>query len=172
MDFKEQWEQIKEQEAIGFKRCSPDIQSIEPIVIIGTPFMGASNKKQRELFKVSKKYIETLYTDWLTLKNNCDVRIKFAPCKDCPTNRLHILVQGFRDHLEHTIKEDWKKLEKDVLTFLELADGKNITEAYETCKQKAEQKDKCKRCDFWEYKQLIVRMFNDFKLTLEENDYE
>jgi hypothetical protein len=167
--YNDTWNRHKEAQAIGMDHNAPEFREIVPIKLIGTPFMGCSNKKQRELFFISKAYIEKLYTDWLTVKNNCDIRMKFSPCKECTGKNLHIITQGLRECLEKTIKEDWKQLDKVAKDFVDLYERNIVDVADVTVTEKRFSKRKCYHCVFQSYSKLLKKLFNDFKLTLEES---
>lgn len=169
MNFKELNDLKVNNENTGFEHRAPDFIEIEPAKIIGTPFFGTSSKTQRELFKVSKAYIEKLYTDTIFVKNCCDVRMKFLPCKECAGKNLHIIAQGLREHLEKTIEEDWKQLDKVAKDFINLYERNIVNVAEVTITEKRFSKRKCYNCVFQSYSSLLKKLFNDFKLILEES---
>ena len=166
--FKEISARVQEESDIGLRWNSPDYTNkVTPTKLIGTPFMGYSTEQQRELFFISKAYIEKLYGDWITVKNNCDVRMKFSPCKDCGGRLLHIVAQGFREHAEQTISNDWKALSKKAADLLAL--DPLVETAIATIAVQSKEKSKCKNCVFQSYSKLLKKLFNDFQLTLEES---
>ena len=167
--YKDTWNKQKEAQAIGMDHNAPEFSEIVPIKLIGTPFMGCSNKKQRELFFISKAYIEKLNIDGSVYKNYCDVSALFSPCKDCAGKNLHIIAQGLREHLMKTIKEDWKQLDKVAKDFVDLYERNIVDVAETTITEKRFSKKKCYRCEFQRYHKPLKKLFNDFKLTLEES---
>ena len=163
--YNDTWNRHKEAQAIGMDHNAPEYRTTCPIKLIGTPFMGVSNSRQRVAFFISKGFIEELYSEMLTVKNNCDVRMKFSPCNECRAKNLHIIAQGLREHLEETIKRDWTKLDEVLLQFLNLE--ATIGQATLDAQHKCESRPRCKHCVFRGYIKQLKRLLHEITDELE-----